>query len=599
MKWIRLLLARSVRWIAWPLGVISVWLSALLIRDVDGLNQFSGSMSDQILSNSRPIVARSDIALVVVNKGTAKALDLPAIQTYVSKTQYASLLQTLGNAGAAVVVTDITFDESRDPTKSGDKALVAALKSCPSTRFVFPKDYHGDKNPVEDESQPGGFLYDFQEVPFLKEPLPNTFTGHTMAYAPNGFGIGIFPILKDITNYKPLYHVGLVASLLFKRGSLSDLGPADESLKFYSDLGEWPLGDAGEVPVLWPKAFDDFGTTSVQETLTMSQDSARRAFQNKLVIIGDATGTEDLINTIRFGLIPGVFFLANSINTQLTTPNLWPQRVPEVTSFWAAFVLASFAGFAILNLKSWLRIAIPLALLTLAFLSPMILAKGFNLLAPALDSLLAVAIASSVASAVVLAISGPLQRNVSGEHVFTTVLFVDIVDSTPLTLKLGGKGYQAFYTRLMRKCAKEVESIGGQIERTTGDGFIATFVSEQPHVAAQNCLKVTSKIHNLSKDASLEAGAKIEMKCGFESGPVSGGFVIEAARRVWSSAGPVVNMAQRLLSVADSSGEPTVIGPTAAKLIHEDKPTRSLGQFELKGFDEVVEAFALAEKDQP
>ena len=81
---------------------------------------------------------------------------------------------------------------------------------------------------------------------------------------------------------------------------------------------------------------------------------------------------------------------------------------------------------------------------------------------------------------------------------------------------------------------------------------------------------------------------------GFESGPVSGGFLIESGRRVWSSSGTTVNMAKRLQSLADSVGSQIVFGPIAARVLAESHSIRSLGHHPLKGIEGDVECFAIS-----
>src|SRR5262245_47535915 len=72
-----------------------------------------------------------------------------------------------------------------------------------------------------------------------------------------------------------------------------------------------------------------------------------------------------------------------------------------------------------------------------------------------------------------------------GEMKQVTVLFCDIVNSTPLTERLGPEAMRDLVHEFLEASLAEVRRYGGTAPQFTGDGFLAVFgapVSEEDHV---------------------------------------------------------------------------------------------------------------------
>jgi len=66
-----------------------------------------------------------------------------------------------------------------------------------------------------------------------------------------------------------------------------------------------------------------------------------------------------------------------------------------------------------------------------------------------------------------------------------TVLFCDIVNSTPLTERLGAEAMRDLVHAFLEASLAEVRRYGGTAPQFTGDGFMAVFgapVTEEDHV---------------------------------------------------------------------------------------------------------------------
>ncbi|MCW5935806.1 MAG: adenylate/guanylate cyclase domain-containing protein [Fimbriimonadaceae bacterium] len=131
-----------------------------------------------------------------------------------------------------------------------------------------------------------------------------------------------------------------------------------------------------------------------------------------------------------------------------------------------------------------------------------------------------------------------LWKQSEGALTEAAILFCDIEDSTGLTRRLGPEGYQALYAQFIATSDSVVRRNDGELERTTGDGFVAVFRPHRHH-PVDRAVKAAEEI--LTATATL---AKSSL--GMEFGRVSGAYVSEGGREVWSSAGETANLAKRL-----------------------------------------------------
>jgi class 3 adenylate cyclase len=71
-------------------------------------------------------------------------------------------------------------------------------------------------------------------------------------------------------------------------------------------------------------------------------------------------------------------------------------------------------------------------------------------------------------------VTGARPRGRSG-RVFATVLFTDIVDSTPLAARLGDREWRTLLDQHDAMLRRQLERFGGRLVKTTGDGAVVTF----------------------------------------------------------------------------------------------------------------------------
>jgi class 3 adenylate cyclase len=159
------------------------------------------------------------------------------------------------------------------------------------------------------------------------------------------------------------------------------------------------------------------------------------------------------------------------------------------------------------------------------------------------------------------------------ERVLTTVLFVDIVDSTRTAAGLGDSAWRALLTSFDERSSAAVAAGRGRRVKSTGDGILATF--DGPSQAARTALTI----------AELAQAEGIATRAGVHTGECEligddiGGIAVHIASRIEAAASPGEVLASR--TVRDLS-----IG---SELTFAERGSR-----ELKGVPGEWELFAVA-----
>src|SRR6201981_2611935 len=118
-----------------------------------------------------------------------------------------------------------------------------------------------------------------------------------------------------------------------------------------------------------------------------------------------------------------------------------------------------------------------------------------------------------------------------GEMKQVTVLFCDIVGSTPLTERLGAEAMRDLVSSFLAASLAEVDRYGGTAPQFTGDGFMALFgapLTQEDHVrrALLAALAVQRALHEGGEAADPELFA-LTVRIGIHTGPVVFGPVAD------------------------------------------------------------------------
>lgn len=117
------------------------------------------------------------------------------------------------------------------------------------------------------------------------------------------------------------------------------------------------------------------------------------------------------------------------------------------------------------------------------------------------------------------------------ERVLATVLFTDIVASTERAAELGDGAWKQLLDQHDGAARREVEQLGGELVKTTGDGMLAVFGSPSSGVRCASALRTAVEPMGLGIRAGLHTG-EVERR-----GDDVGGIGVHIAARVVSMAG--------------------------------------------------------------
>ena len=169
------------------------------------------------------------------------------------------------------------------------------------------------------------------------------------------------------------------------------------------------------------------------------------------------------------------------------------------------------------------------------------------------------------------------------------ILHADVVGSTSLVQKnetLAHERIQAAF----RQFSETIDSYGGITHELRGDALVAEFDRASDAVTAALAFQVLNEAHNATLDYDIQPQLRIGISLG----------EVIIADNTLTGAGVV--LAQRLEQLADSGG--IVVQGSVSETVPTRMPFdfESLGEQQLKGFDQPVRAFAVrlqAEKELP
>lgn len=149
----------------------------------------------------------------------------------------------------------------------------------------------------------------------------------------------------------------------------------------------------------------------------------------------------------------------------------------------------------------------------------------------------------------------PPRSALPGELKQVTVLFCDIVGSTPLSEQLGPEAMRDLISSFLTTSLAEVRCFGGTASQFAGDGFMALFgapVAQEDHV--QRALLAALAIQRALGGSGDEGeGEKLNLpvRMGIHTGPVVFGPLAGNLPRDSTAIGDTANLAARLQQAAE------------------------------------------------
>ncbi|MFL9936903.1 adenylate/guanylate cyclase domain-containing protein [Paraburkholderia sp. RL18-103-BIB-C] len=183
-----------------------------------------------------------------------------------------------------------------------------------------------------------------------------------------------------------------------------------------------------------------------------------------------------------------------------------------------------------------------------------------------------------------------------------TVMFVDLIDSTPLAERFDPEDMRRVLRVFHQACASAIEAHEGHIAQYIGDGVLVYFGYPHAHEddavrAVLAGLAVISALRRANEHIEAEEGVRLQVRVGIETGLVVAGEIGAGSsldRQAVVGETPIV--AARLQSLAPPDA--IVVGPATERLIQGSFLLENLGRRELKGLSGPVQVHrVLAQTD--
>jgi adenylate cyclase len=162
------------------------------------------------------------------------------------------------------------------------------------------------------------------------------------------------------------------------------------------------------------------------------------------------------------------------------------------------------------------------------------------------------------------------------ENVSCWLLVADICNFTPLSRSLQTEGLEALLGAWLFACKEIIETHHGVINKYLGDGFLAYWSDTE--TTSEEIATVLSALKQ------VQGKGAPDFRVVLHFGPVAIGGIASMGEE--SLMGKEVNFIFRLEKLAASLGESCGVSDTARAKLEELVPLRSLGQHDLKGFEE-------------
>jgi len=169
------------------------------------------------------------------------------------------------------------------------------------------------------------------------------------------------------------------------------------------------------------------------------------------------------------------------------------------------------------------------------------------------------------------------------ENIPCWLLVADIRGFTPLSRQMQSQDLDVLLGAWILTCKEIIENQHGIINKYLGDGFLAYW--PEAATSPENIVALISALKELQRKQCPEFRFVVHF------GPIAIGGVASMGEE--SLMGGEVNLIFRLEKLAGSLGEPCALSEAAHTKLGELIPTRSLGEFELKGFEAKCAFFGL------
>ncbi|MBI3327560.1 MAG: zinc ribbon domain-containing protein [Nitrospinae bacterium] len=190
-----------------------------------------------------------------------------------------------------------------------------------------------------------------------------------------------------------------------------------------------------------------------------------------------------------------------------------------------------------------------------------------------------------------------------GERKPVTVLFCDLVNSTPLAERLGPEAMHTLLNRFFELALAEVHRYEGTINQFLGDGFMALFgapIAYEDHArrAALAALGIQQGMQQLRSElgqplvgAVREPPLPLQLRVGLNTGVVVVGRIGDNLRMDYTAVGDTTNLAARLSQMAP--GGAIWVAEATYRVTLETFEWRAVGPMAVRGKADPVPVYEL------
>lgn len=184
----------------------------------------------------------------------------------------------------------------------------------------------------------------------------------------------------------------------------------------------------------------------------------------------------------------------------------------------------------------------------------------------------------------------------SDELRVVTVMFIDVIDSTKITLKMDAEDWKAVISEAHRRLSDVVRSWGGDIGQYLGDGLLCFFGAyrsqDDDAVQAVACaLAIQEEMARYAAQIRWRHDIAFAIRIGISTGRVVVGVIGEGGKRDVLAVGTTTHLAARLQSLCEP-GRVRIDAETQLRVRHhfitEKQPSAPI-----KGFDDPIESYTV------
>lgn len=175
-----------------------------------------------------------------------------------------------------------------------------------------------------------------------------------------------------------------------------------------------------------------------------------------------------------------------------------------------------------------------------------------------------------------------------------TVLFGDVVGSTPLTAALGDEAMRELMGRYFALWRQAIEAHDGQVQKFIGDAVVGVFGMDRareddPHRAVRAAVSVRPALARLATEVGGEHGQALKTRVGIDTGEVVLGRFDERGDGDLVVVGATMNRAARLQTAAPPDA--ILLSAATARHVRGSFGLQEHGELDLRGLDRPVRTF--------